>query len=81
MPARPADPALADFGAAVRKCRQRLGLSQEALADVAGIHRTYIGDVERGMRNVSLLNILRISRALDIEASNLMQVMEGLRRS
>lgn len=53
------------FGTRVRQRRLSLGLSQEALADAAGLHRTYIGSVERGERNVSIDNIDRISAALD----------------
>ena len=52
------------FGSVVRSHRLALDLSQEQLADRVGIHRTYIGSVERGERNVSLLNIYAIARAL-----------------
>jgi transcriptional regulator with XRE-family HTH domain len=76
MPARPPDPLLIAFGGAVRELRLTRGLSQERLADVAGIHRTYVGDVERGVRNVSLVNIVRIARALSVEASTLLAAME-----
>ena len=65
------------FGQAVRRLRLAKGVSQEALAELAGIHRTYIGDVERGTRNISLVNILRIARALDVSPGQLMQEMEG----
>jgi transcriptional regulator with XRE-family HTH domain len=54
------------FGARVREERERLGLSQEELADRAGLHRTYLGGVERGERNLGLLNVVRIARALDL---------------
>ena len=64
------------FGEAVRKFRREKGISQEALADLAGIHRTYIGDVERGVRNLSLLNIVRIAQALEIPVSKLVIEME-----
>lgn len=50
----------------MRAERERLGVSQEDLADRAGIHRTYLGGVERGERNVGLLNVLRIARALGV---------------
>ncbi|HLZ80458.1 MAG TPA: helix-turn-helix transcriptional regulator [Ktedonobacteraceae bacterium] len=54
------------FGRAIRKRRNELGLSQEELADLAGLHRTYIGDVERGKRNVSLVNIDKLAKTLGI---------------
>jgi transcriptional regulator with XRE-family HTH domain len=54
------------FGRAVRERRKKRGLSQEEFADLCGLHRTYMGGVERGERNISLINIERIARALDI---------------
>jgi transcriptional regulator with XRE-family HTH domain len=54
------------FGQAVRKFRLKRALSQERLAELADIHRTYIGDVERGTRNISLLNMTRIAKALQV---------------
>lgn len=59
------------FGVAVRIRRKELGISQEALADRAGLNRTYIGDVERGERNISLRNVDKIARALEIPVSDL----------
>jgi transcriptional regulator with XRE-family HTH domain len=67
--------ALVQFGARVRARRKALKLSQEALADRCGLHWTYLGQVERGRRNVSLLNILRIAAALQAGAGEL---IEGL---
>jgi len=55
-----------EFGAAVRAHRLRLGISQETLAERAELHRTYVTDVERGARNLSLESISRLARALDI---------------
>src|ERR1044071_5632666 len=55
-----------EFGAAVRAHRLRLGLSQEGLAERAELHRTYITDVERGARNLSLESISRLARALEV---------------
>lgn len=55
----------------IRLFRQKKNLSQEELALFAGLDRTYIGGVERGERNISLLNIERISQALDIEVFKL----------
>lgn len=62
MPRRPARRV---FAANLRKHRIALGLSQEALADKAGLHRTYIGSVERGERNISIDNIEKLAAALD----------------
>jgi len=64
---------LVTFGAAVRKVRQSQGLSQEALADACGLDRTYIGGVERGERNLSLLNLWRIATALKIHPADLLK--------
>ena len=64
---------LAEFGVRVREARIRQRLSQEELAALAGVHRTYIGTVERGERNPALVNIVRISDALDIDPSALVK--------
>lgn len=61
----------ARFGDAIRARRAELGLTQEALADKAGIHRTYIGDVERGARNVALRNVEKLATALDLSVPEL----------
>jgi transcriptional regulator with XRE-family HTH domain len=61
------------FGARLRKCRLAAGLSQEDLSGKCGLDRTYIGGVERGERNLSLLNIIKIATALRIPASMLME--------
>ena len=60
------------FGANVRRLRQAKGLSQEGLAQMAGIHRTYIGSVERGERNVSIDNMERIAAALGASIADLL---------
>ncbi len=59
------------FGIAVRKRRSELGISQEELAGRAELHRTYIADIERGVRNVSLINIEKIAKGLDLRISKL----------
>src|SRR5438270_1542305 len=59
------------FGVAVRKKRVGLGISQEELADRAGLHRTYISDVERGVRNLSLESIEKLAHALELSVSGL----------
>lgn len=66
---------LAEFGTRLRAARRAVGLSQEALADQAGLHRTYIGSVERGERNISLLNIVTIAATLDIDPAQLIAGM------
>jgi CheY-like chemotaxis protein/DNA-binding XRE family transcriptional regulator len=60
------------FGASVRTWRSRLGISQEELAGRAGLHRTYICDVERGARNVTLRSIEKLAQALEISVSTLL---------
>jgi transcriptional regulator with XRE-family HTH domain len=67
------------FGARVRAERERLRVSQEELADRAGLHRTYLGGVERGERNIGLLNVLRIARALAITPGVLLSDVEQSR--
>jgi transcriptional regulator with XRE-family HTH domain len=65
-----------EFGTRVRELRTRHGHSQESFAEVVGLHRTYVGGVERGERNVSLFNIVRLAGALDTDTGEL---MKGLR--
>lgn len=64
------------FGDAVRRLRLGRGWSQERLAELAGLNRTYLGDVERGERNVSLRNIQRIARAFDLDLAGLMREVD-----
>ena len=71
------DDLLREFGDRLRTARRQAGLSQEALAHQAGLHRTYIGSVERGERNIALLNILTLATVLGADASTL---LTGLRR-
>lgn len=59
------------FGARVRELRNLKGLSQEALALACDLDRTYIGGVERGERNISLVNIHKIADALGVDAKDL----------
>jgi len=61
------------FGETIRKFRNQLGWSQEELAAACGLHRTYIGAVERGERNVSLLNIVQLARALRVKPTTLLE--------
>ncbi|WP_258904585.1 helix-turn-helix domain-containing protein [Actinokineospora sp. UTMC 2448] len=67
MPAGPLSDATAAFGARVRARRQELGESQEKLADRSGLHWSFLGQVERGTRNVTLHSILRIAEALRLD--------------
>lgn len=60
------------FGNRVREMRIAQGLSQEVFAQKAGLHRTYIGGIERGERNVSLINIEKIANVFDISMASLM---------
>lgn len=66
----------ASFGARVRELRRARGISQEALADLAGLDRSYVGGVERGARNVSLVNIKKISEALNLSIEVLFKGVE-----
>jgi transcriptional regulator with XRE-family HTH domain len=70
------DPRVA-FGQAVRDLRVERGISQERLAELAEIHRTYIGDVERGTRNIALVNMTRIANALGTKLSALLKEAEA----
>ena len=64
------------FGHAVKTRREALHLTQEELAHQAGIHRTYLSDVERGSRNLSLVNIERLAEALGLPISELFRLVE-----
>jgi transcriptional regulator with XRE-family HTH domain len=61
------------FGERIRTLRRQAGWSQEELAAACGLHRTYVGAVERGERNVSLVNIVRLARALRSKPADLME--------
>jgi DNA-binding XRE family transcriptional regulator len=71
---------LAAFGLALRALRQKAQLSQEQLAGLCGLHRTYIGSVERGERNVGLLNIYVLARGLNTTAIELLRAAERFRQ-
>ncbi|MFF4374352.1 helix-turn-helix domain-containing protein [Nocardiopsis dassonvillei] len=69
------------FGARIRELREAKGLSQEKLADLAGVHRTYMSSVERGQRNVGLDNIVAIAEALDVPIARLFRENKGMEES
>lgn len=61
----------ARFGAAVRSRRRELGISQDALSERSGLHRTYIAEAEAGKRNVALQNVERLAAGLDLTLGEL----------
>jgi len=65
------------FGRNLRRLRQERGLSQEGLAAMAELHYTYVGSVERGERNISLVNIVRLAQALEVSVDALMAGTDG----
>ncbi|AOI46824.1 helix-turn-helix domain-containing protein [Burkholderia oklahomensis] len=64
---------LVSLGAAIRARRKELAISQEALADFAEIDRSHMGKIERGERNVTVMNIVRIARAMQLLPSELLR--------
>ena len=71
----PATDPRATFGKHVRKLRLERGLSQEKLAELADLHRNYVGGVERGERNIALLNIVALARALHVKPAKLLDTL------
>lgn len=69
------------LGRAIRELRRSAGISQEGLADRALLHRTYVGGIERGERNVSFGNLLRLANALGVRPSELLARSERLSRA
>lgn len=64
-------PAAAEFGKRVRTAREELGWSQENLAEASGLHWTYVSSIERGERNISLRNILKLAESLGVDPAEL----------
>jgi transcriptional regulator with XRE-family HTH domain len=75
MPSK--DDELAELGRRVRKRRKELGLTQEKLAEKAGMHRTYISKIENGRQNIASRNLMRLAAALDLDASDLIRDLGG----
>jgi transcriptional regulator with XRE-family HTH domain len=72
-PPAPISPAAAEFGARVRQRRKELGKSQEQLAAASDVHWSFLGQVERGQRNLTFHNILKVAEALGIDPGDLMR--------
>ena len=60
-----------EFGKHLRKIRLEQGLTKEQLADKAGMHFTYVGQIERGIRNPSLVNLQKLAKALNVDSTEL----------
>jgi len=71
---------LKNFGDSVRELRIQKKMTQEELANKAGLHRTYIGMIERAEKNITLINIQKIANALSVEISNLLYVQDQSKR-
>ena len=80
MPSDDAQEFLRGFGEAIRARRKERGLSQEALAEEIPLYRSYLADVERGARNLGLVNAMRVARALGVPLSRLVADAEELGR-
>ncbi len=75
---QPRSPEHAALGDAIRDRREKLGLSQEALADAAGVHVTHLGGVERGVRNPNYSTLVRIAGALGVSPGALVSAADKL---
>ena len=71
------DPILCSFGQSVAKHRRAKGLTQEALAEKADLDRTYLSDIERGVRNPGIKNVILMAKALGVSASDLLKGVGG----
>jgi transcriptional regulator with XRE-family HTH domain len=74
--ANPETELLSELGDVVRKRRLALDLSQEELASRAGVHRTYLSDIERGARNITITVLARLADALEVKVSRLFRLTE-----
>ena len=68
---------LIQFGKKIKEERLKNNLSQEDLAERAGVHRTYVGMIERGEKNITLINIKKLSEALGLSISELLENVKG----
>jgi transcriptional regulator with XRE-family HTH domain len=73
----PISPATRVLGERIRKRREALGLSQESLAELSAVHWTFLGQVERGRRNLSLHNLLKIAAGLSVDPAELVRGLEA----
>ena len=64
------------LGEVIRNRRRERGLSQERFGELAGMHRTYVGMLERGEKNITLANIVKVAQALEMPASELLRLAE-----
>ena len=64
------------FASNLKLLRKKAGLSQEELASLSGLHRTYVGSVERGKRNISLKNVERLAQALNVDPAQLLSPID-----
>ena len=71
---------LIQLGGRIRDVRKSLGISQEELAHLSGMHRTYVSSVERGERNISVLNLLSLAGVLGVDAGDLVAGLTRLPR-
>ena len=67
---------LVKLGENIKHFRKMRGFSQEKLAELANLHRTYVGGVERGERNISLLNLIHLADALEVSVADLVEGVE-----
>ena len=72
-PIHKGDKSLVALGQAIRKLRLMSGFSQESLALAAGLDRSYVGGIERGENNITIMNLIKIADALDIKTSELLK--------
>lgn len=72
-------PALIKIGHKIRYLRKEQGYSQEGFADEVGLDRTYVGGIERGERNIAVINLIRIAKTLNVEVGELFPSIRTLR--